>query len=146
MPGNVGGGKDPCFWCAGERGNRAVIDDESTTPRNSADLSIPLCRSAKGAILVAVSEQHARPGSHKPAFTEDLNGPVGVQGHCPACRAHPQGKPPLPILRPKFILQPAQALGDGFHQRLFLIGFGPCCTFIRMPLSTRRPSPSTPMI
>jgi hypothetical protein len=55
MPGNVGGGKDPCFWCAGERGNRAVIDDESTTSRNSGDLSIPLCRNAKRVILGAVA-------------------------------------------------------------------------------------------
>jgi len=58
MPGNAGGGKDPCFWCAGERGNRAVIDDESTTPRNSADLSIPLCRSAKRVILGAVARHY----------------------------------------------------------------------------------------
>src|SRR5437763_15109843 len=35
MLGNAGGGKDPCFWCAGEGGNRAVIDDESTTPRTT---------------------------------------------------------------------------------------------------------------
>ena len=26
---------DPYFWCAGEGGNRAVIDDESTTPRTT---------------------------------------------------------------------------------------------------------------
>src|ERR1022692_297542 len=58
MPGNAGGGKDPCFWCASERGNRAVIDDESTTPRNSADLSIPLCRSAKRVILGAVARHY----------------------------------------------------------------------------------------
>src|SRR5216683_3189566 len=58
MLGNTGGGKDPCFWCAGERGNRAVIDDESTTPRNTDDLSIPLCRSAKREILGAVARHH----------------------------------------------------------------------------------------
>ena len=59
MSGNAGGGKDPCFWCAGERGSRAVIDDESTTPRNTDDLSIPLCRSAKREILGVVARHHA---------------------------------------------------------------------------------------
>jgi hypothetical protein len=58
MSGNAGGGKDPCFWCAAERGSRAVIDDESTTPRNIADLSIPLCRSAKREILGVVARRH----------------------------------------------------------------------------------------
>jgi hypothetical protein len=58
MSGNAGGGKDPCFWCAAERGSRAVIDDESTTPRNIDDLSIPLCRSAKREILGVVARHH----------------------------------------------------------------------------------------
>jgi hypothetical protein len=35
-----------------------VIDDESTTPRNSVDLSIPLCRSAKRVILGAVARHY----------------------------------------------------------------------------------------
>ena len=35
-----------------------MIDDESTTPRNSADLSIPLCRSAKRVILGAVARHY----------------------------------------------------------------------------------------
>src|SRR5437667_12302520 len=54
-PGNGGGGKDPC---AGERGNGGVIDDQSRTPCNTDDLSIPLCRSAKREILGAVARHH----------------------------------------------------------------------------------------
>src|ERR1039457_1055932 len=73
MPGNAGGGKDPCFWCAGERGNRAVIDDESTTPRNSADLSIPLCRSAKRVILGAVARHRGLLASEE--YTSELQSP-----------------------------------------------------------------------
>ena len=35
-----------------------VIDDESITPRNTDDLSIPLCRSAKREILGTVALHH----------------------------------------------------------------------------------------
>ena len=36
-----------------------MIDDESTTRRNTDDLSIPLCRSAKREILGVVARHHA---------------------------------------------------------------------------------------
>ena len=36
-----------------------MIDDESITPRNTDDLSIQLCRSAKREILGAVARHHA---------------------------------------------------------------------------------------
>ena len=36
-----------------------MIDDESITPRNTDDLSIPLCRSAKREILGAVARLRA---------------------------------------------------------------------------------------
>ena len=35
-----------------------MIDDKSTTPCNTDDLLIPLCRSAKRAILGAVARHH----------------------------------------------------------------------------------------
>src|SRR5450432_1488370 len=85
MPGNAGGGKDPCFWCAGERGNRAVIDDESTTPRNSADLSIPLCRSAKRIILGAVARHYVVWTARVCAAVKPVGKPDAQKGHVRLC-------------------------------------------------------------
>src|ERR1700693_949983 len=47
MPGNAGGGKGPCFWCACEGGKVRGLAMSLTTPSKIRELQIKLYRKAK---------------------------------------------------------------------------------------------------
>jgi hypothetical protein len=56
-----------------------------------------------------------------PAFIKDVDARVLFEGQPPACFAHDQQKPRLPVRGSKLILQPAQAPVNRFH----LVSLGP---------------------